>query len=123
MLHSYQTRRRIISAYSQPGPASLDLVGAVLRQGSFVEKMNDMEWTSTNLAIAVARYHAFLDLMTTSVGPSLVPTLDIVRALLACQRGFGSDLYRLGPRLAHPPAQRREVSSGYSSGPQAFPES
>lgn len=72
-------------AYSHGGLASLDLVGAVLRQGSFVEKMVEMEWTEPHrfedpnqvipLIRSIARYHAFLDLMTQHAKYFLVPTL------------------------------------------------
>jgi len=65
--------------------ASLDLVGAVLRQGTFVEKMVRMEWTrpgrfdhsrdSAPLVRSVARYHAFLDLMQVITTTLCVPTL------------------------------------------------
>ncbi|PVF99605.1 hypothetical protein CPB86DRAFT_282277 [Serendipita vermifera] len=79
--------QRIVTAYSHHGPACLDLVGAVLRQGSFIEKMADLGWTtpgrfghlkdSAPLVRCIARYHAFLDLMSQNSGSFLVPTLDI----------------------------------------------
>ncbi|KII94204.1 hypothetical protein PLICRDRAFT_419726 [Plicaturopsis crispa FD-325 SS-3] len=78
---------RIMSAYSDDRMFSIDLVGAVLRQGSFVKKMHDLGWTepgffnsredSVALEHCVARYHAFLDLMSASPGSFFVPTLDI----------------------------------------------
>ncbi|OBZ73587.1 hypothetical protein A0H81_06345 [Grifola frondosa] len=78
---------RIMSAYSDGRPFSIELVGAVLRQGSFVEKMHNFRWTEQGyfddtedevvLVHAIARYHAFLDLMACSAGMLLVPTLDI----------------------------------------------
>ncbi|KAK7037403.1 hypothetical protein VNI00_011153 [Paramarasmius palmivorus] len=58
---------RVMSAYTDGKPWSLDLVGAVLRQGSFVKKMDDLEWTQGSfidvsgevaLEYAVTRYHA-----------------------------------------------------------------
>jgi hypothetical protein len=76
----------------------------VLRQGSFVKKLHALRWTEPDffetsedeiaLQHAIARYHAFvlesfcfpigldeitsfLDLMATSAGSFLVPTLDI----------------------------------------------
>ncbi|KAG8821508.1 hypothetical protein FRC17_009795 [Serendipita sp. 399] len=79
--------QRIATAYSHAGLASLDLVGAVLRQGSFIQKMVGLGWTrpgrfdlvdeSAPLVRAVARYHAFLDLMAVNPSLFLVPTLDI----------------------------------------------
>ncbi|KAF9463653.1 hypothetical protein BDZ94DRAFT_1258236 [Collybia nuda] len=78
---------RIISAYMDDRPFSVDLVGAVLRQGSFVRKIYDLLWTSPGffeskedevvLQHAIARYHAFLDLTSSSPVSFFVPTLDI----------------------------------------------
>jgi hypothetical protein len=74
-----------VAAYSNYGPAGLDLVGAVIRQGSFIEKMVDLGWTrpgrfdlskdSAPLVRCIARYHAFLDLMSQNPNMFLVPTL------------------------------------------------
>lgn len=79
--------RRIMSAYNDDKIYSVDLVGAVLRQGTFVFKMVDLGWTQPGffdsaedkvaLQHAIARYHAFMDLMTTSPASFFVPTLDI----------------------------------------------
>ncbi|PVF99609.1 hypothetical protein CPB86DRAFT_282534 [Serendipita vermifera] len=79
--------QRVVTAYSHYGPASLDLVGAVIRQGSFIEKMVYLGWTkpgrfdrskdSAPLVRSIARYHAFLDLMNQNPRLFLVPTLDI----------------------------------------------
>ncbi|CAG7854222.1 SubName: Full=Uncharacterized protein {ECO:0000313/EMBL:CCA67541.1} [Serendipita indica DSM 11827] len=79
--------QRLAVAYSNPGLASLDLVGAVLRQGSFISKMDELGWTrpgrfdlvseSAPLVRSIARYHAFLDLMIAHNSTFCVPTLDI----------------------------------------------
>ncbi|KAG8768001.1 hypothetical protein FRC15_005345, partial [Serendipita sp. 397] len=79
--------QRIAVAYSHAGLASLDLVGAVLRQGSFIQKMVELGWTrpgrfdlaseSAPLVRSIARYHAFLDLMAVNPTSFFVPTLDI----------------------------------------------
>ncbi|KAF9034118.1 hypothetical protein BJ165DRAFT_1514086 [Panaeolus papilionaceus] len=78
-----------MSAYNDDKPYSLDLVGAVLRQGSFVKKMYDLGWTKYGffdgadheivLHRATARYHGFLDLLSVwpTVNSFCVPTLDI----------------------------------------------
>ena len=66
----------------------------VLRQGSFINKMVDLGWTAHDrfagsgsshewnsihvLVRSIARYHAFLDLMSTSV-TFFVPTIASVR--------------------------------------------
>ncbi|KAJ7134285.1 hypothetical protein C8R44DRAFT_609591 [Mycena epipterygia] len=78
---------RILNAYTNDKPFSVELVGAVLRQGSFVSKMHVLQWTQPGffdnaedeiaLLHAIARYHAFLDLMSVSPDSFLVPTLDI----------------------------------------------
>ncbi|KAJ3481678.1 hypothetical protein NLI96_g7488 [Meripilus lineatus] len=78
---------RIMGAYTDDRPFSIDLVGAVVRQGSFIGKMYDFGWTEPGyfdtpedevvLLHAIARYHAFLDLMKASPASFFVPTLDI----------------------------------------------
>ncbi|KAJ7921384.1 hypothetical protein B0H13DRAFT_1604569 [Mycena leptocephala] len=78
---------RIMSAYVDDKIFSVELIAAVLRQGSFVTKMYDLQWTKTGffdnvedevaLQHANMRYHAFLDLMSSSPGSFFVPTLDI----------------------------------------------
>ncbi|CAL1714258.1 unnamed protein product [Somion occarium] len=80
-------RNRILSAYIDDRPFSIELVSAVLRQGSFIDKMHDFAWTEPGyfddavdevvLIRAIARYHAFLDLMSSSPTALFVPTLDI----------------------------------------------
>ena len=76
---------RITLAYSDPGLASVELVQAILRQGTFVEKMVNMGWTTegrfdapqaqATLISCITRYHGFLCLMATIPGHMLVPTL------------------------------------------------
>ncbi|KAI0683785.1 hypothetical protein BC835DRAFT_1422968 [Cytidiella melzeri] len=78
---------RIFSAYTDDRPFSVDLVGAILRQGTFIDKMHEVGWTTQDrfsneedviiLAHAIGRYHAFLDLLSTSPTSLFVPTLDI----------------------------------------------
>ncbi|CCA72245.1 hypothetical protein PIIN_06179 [Serendipita indica DSM 11827] len=85
--HRMPRIQRLSVAYSFPGLASIDLVGAVLRQASFIVKMDELGWTrpgrfdlasdSAPLVRSIARYHAFLDLMSVQVGIICVPTLDI----------------------------------------------
>ncbi|KAG9012488.1 hypothetical protein FRB94_005805 [Tulasnella sp. JGI-2019a] len=75
----------ILAPYRYPESFSIDLTSAVLRQMSFIEKMVYLGWTEEGrfeedpdtLARCVARYHAFLDLMITTPGRFVVPTLDI----------------------------------------------
>ncbi|PCH42480.1 hypothetical protein WOLCODRAFT_120640 [Wolfiporia cocos MD-104 SS10] len=78
---------RVLNAYTDDRPFSVDLVGAIIRQGSFIDKMYEFGWTDSAfyqdeneqivLEHAIARYHAFLDLISTSATPLYVPTLDI----------------------------------------------
>ena len=59
---------RIMGAYTSDSIFSIDLAGAVLRQGSFVKKMHNLRWTEPEyfegpedeivLQHSVARYHA-----------------------------------------------------------------
>ncbi|KAF8079297.1 hypothetical protein FPV67DRAFT_109524 [Lyophyllum atratum] len=79
--------RRIFSAYTDDRIFSVELVGAVLRQGLFIAKMQDLHWTALGffdeqqdavvLKHAIARYHSFLNLMSSSPASFFVPTLDI----------------------------------------------
>lgn len=65
----------------------LTLRWQALRQGSFIQKMHDLGWLDldrfsdddTILSRCVARYHAFLDLISSAPSSFFVPTLDIVR--------------------------------------------
>ncbi|KAI3598446.1 hypothetical protein WG66_000714 [Moniliophthora roreri] len=78
---------RIMGAYADDKPWSIDLVAAVLRQGSFIKRMKDLGWTEASfleavegehvLKHSVLRYHAFLDLLYGSPDSFFVPTLDI----------------------------------------------
>ncbi|EKM50657.1 uncharacterized protein PHACADRAFT_178388 [Phanerochaete carnosa HHB-10118-sp] len=82
-----QRSKRVMSAYIDDRPFSVELVGAVIRQCSFIDKMTGFGWTESGafdgpedevvLQHAIARYHAFLDLMSSSPGSFFVPTLDI----------------------------------------------
>jgi len=78
---------KILGAYCNQRPFSVELVGVVLRQGSFISKVHDLGWTSPSyfekregavaLHYAIVRYHAFLDLISSSQHRLIVPTLDI----------------------------------------------
>ncbi|KAK0190298.1 hypothetical protein F5146DRAFT_1137132 [Armillaria mellea] len=78
---------KIVSAYVDDKMFSLDLVGAVVRQGSFTAKMRKFGWSEPNffarpgdevaLNHCIVRYHAFLNLMSRKPKDFFVPTLDI----------------------------------------------
>ncbi|QRV82552.1 ATP-dependent RNA helicase DOB1 [Ceratobasidium sp. AG-Ba] len=74
----------ILSRYRAANyPFSIELCGAILRQGSFIDKMVDLGWTkastfdnnSTPLVRCVSRYHAWLNIMSQFPSRMLVPTL------------------------------------------------
>ncbi|KAH8920909.1 hypothetical protein BT69DRAFT_1352019 [Atractiella rhizophila] len=77
---------RLLRAYKEPF-GSLELVGAVNRQFEFVRSLHSIHWLDprkfetdqTTLVLAIARYHAWIDLMSSASVPggALVPTLDI----------------------------------------------
>ncbi|GAA6022793.1 hypothetical protein JCM10207_000420 [Rhodosporidiobolus poonsookiae] len=75
----------ILAHYTRGERFSLDLASAVLRQGTFIDKMHDLGWLEpgrfdeddTILQRCVARYHAFLDLLSSTPSMFCVPTLDI----------------------------------------------
>ncbi|EPT03017.1 hypothetical protein FOMPIDRAFT_1117270, partial [Fomitopsis schrenkii] len=78
---------RTMNAYTDDRPFSVDLAAAVLRQGAFIDTLDDLGWTAPGffddpdnqelLTHALARYHAFLDLLSNVTNASYVPTLDI----------------------------------------------
>ncbi|KAH8804126.1 hypothetical protein DL96DRAFT_1822810 [Flagelloscypha sp. PMI_526] len=74
----------VLDSYRCPKPFSTDLVAAVLRQFDFAMKIGSLPWGTKMktpederpLIHAIARYHSFLDLMSSRLGFH-VPTLDI----------------------------------------------
>ncbi|TCD67941.1 hypothetical protein EIP91_011805 [Steccherinum ochraceum] len=78
---------RIFSAYTDDRPFSIDLVGAINRQCTFIDKMYGLGWLASEyfddladkqvLKHAQRRYYAFLELMRLHPKMFLVPTLDI----------------------------------------------
>ncbi|GJN92337.1 hypothetical protein Rhopal_005367-T1 [Rhodotorula paludigena] len=76
--HALKKRPRganaVLRCYTRGEPFSLDLAMAVIRQGSFIDKMHDLGWTTPGrfdtddslLKRSVARYHAFMDLMSSA---------------------------------------------------------
>ena len=107
----YASRRlhRLLGRYRFPGPFSIELSSAIMRQGSFIDKMSAMGWTSPErfeskkdvLLRAIARYHAFLDLMAAVPAVFLVPTLVCSDATLCVDAKLTQPGYR--SRMAHSP--------------------
>ncbi|KAL1894078.1 hypothetical protein Cpir12675_003862 [Ceratocystis pirilliformis] len=84
---SYQIRskqlRKMMSRYhDNPSPFALDLVGAVVRQGVFAEKMQAIDWLHSpaimsTMSSLILRYTRFMSLMSEPRDIMLVPTLDV----------------------------------------------
>lgn len=75
--------RRVMSRYwFNSSPFALDLSGAVIRQGSFVEKMHNIDWlhspalTST-VERLIVKYSRFFNIMASNAKHMAVPTLDV----------------------------------------------
>ncbi|KAL4781689.1 hypothetical protein BJX76DRAFT_359636 [Aspergillus varians] len=75
--------RRMMSRYwDNSSPFALDLVGAVIRQGTFVQKMDNIDWlhspavTETMLRL-VRKYAVFFHIMSSNPSRMAVPTLDV----------------------------------------------
>lgn len=75
--------RRMMSRYwDNDSPFALDLVGAVLRQGTFIEKMAKIDWIhspalESTMARLIAKYEVFFRIMAENPGHTAVPTLDV----------------------------------------------
>ena len=68
---------RVLSAYADDLPFSVNLVGSVVRLSTFAEKMYDLHWTEPEhftenaedeliLAHAISRYHSWVALLIVS---------------------------------------------------------
>lgn len=75
--------RKMMSRYwDNSSPFALDLVGAVIRQGTFIEKMHCIDWLhSPALPSTVSRillkYTRFFTILKTAQNNMAVPTLDV----------------------------------------------
>lgn len=75
--------RKVLSHYwDNSSIFGLDLVGAVLRQGTFVQKMAKLEWIRSpggmgTVQRAIVKYHRFVGLSRDNGGRMVVPTLDV----------------------------------------------
>jgi hypothetical protein len=77
-----EIRRMMARYWDNSSPFSLDLIGAVIRQGVFIIKMHDLDWlnspaVSATTARLVAKYERFMELMSIHSYTLLVPTLDV----------------------------------------------
>ncbi|KAL4911811.1 hypothetical protein BDW62DRAFT_42329 [Aspergillus aurantiobrunneus] len=96
--------RRMMSRYwDNSSQFALDLVGAVVRQGTFVQKMDKIDWlhsptvTDTTLRL-IRKYAVFFHIMSSNPGRMAVPTLDVDLAWhthqLSPRRYFEYSLHR-----------------------------
>lgn len=75
--------RRMMSHYWENSSIfGLDLVGAVVRQGSFIRKMDNIDWLhspalSTTVDRLIRKYMIFLEIMFKNRDNMAVPTLDV----------------------------------------------
>ncbi|RLM01276.1 hypothetical protein CFD26_104085 [Aspergillus turcosus] len=75
--------RHMMSHYwNNTGPFALDLVGAVIRQGTFVQKMDHIDWLHSPTVMAtmgrlIRKYHVFFHIMASHPQRMAVPTLDV----------------------------------------------
>lgn len=75
--------RKVLSHYwDNSSMFGIDLVGAVLRQGSFVQKMAKLDWLHspglmTTVQRLIVKYHRFVRLAADNPGRIVVPTLDV----------------------------------------------
>ncbi|KAF1979370.1 hypothetical protein BU23DRAFT_524073 [Bimuria novae-zelandiae CBS 107.79] len=75
--------RRMLSHYwDNSSPFGLDLVGAVIRQASFVQKMVKIDWLHspslfTTMQRSIVKYHRFMRIIAENFSKSAVPTLDV----------------------------------------------
>ena len=75
--------RRMMSRYwDNSSPFALDLVSAVIRQGSFVEKMHSIDWihspaATSTMARLIQKYTRFMAIIAFHPERTAVPTLDV----------------------------------------------
>ncbi|KAI2688966.1 hypothetical protein LCP963914a_2055 [Penicillium roqueforti] len=75
--------RRMMSRYwDNLGPFALDLVGAVIRQSTFVEKMDQIDWLHSPTVFntmdrLIKKYEVFFQIMIDNPDKMAVPTLDV----------------------------------------------
>lgn len=75
--------RRMMAVYWENSSIfSMDLVGAVIRQGTFVQKMHDIDWlhsptVSSTMERLIIKYGRFFQIMADYPEDVAVPTLDV----------------------------------------------
>jgi hypothetical protein len=75
--------RKVLSHYwDNSSIHGIDLIGAVLRQGTFVQKMVKLDWLRSpghmkTVQRCIVKYHRFVRLAADNAGRMVVPTLDV----------------------------------------------
>ncbi|KAI1927265.1 hypothetical protein LOZ65_002392 [Ophidiomyces ophidiicola] len=75
--------RRMMSRYwDNSSPFALDLIGAVIRQGVFIDKMDNIDWIHSpaldaTMSRLIQKYKVFFRIMADNPGKVAVPTLDV----------------------------------------------
>lgn len=75
--------RRMMSRYwDNSSTFALDLVGAVIRQGSFIEKMHSIDWihspaVGATMTRLIAKYRRYFEILAKFPEQVAVPTLDV----------------------------------------------
>ncbi|KAK2806431.1 hypothetical protein FQN50_005848 [Emmonsiellopsis sp. PD_5] len=81
--HERISIRRLMSRYwENSSPFALDLVGAVIRQGTFITKMDSIDWIHSptlpsTMANLLEKYKIFMRIISARNGTLGVPTLDV----------------------------------------------
>lgn len=76
------TRKMMSRYWENFSPFALDLCGAVMRQGVFIDKMVKLDWLHSPTAKAtmsrlITKYDRFIDIMRRHPDKMAVPTLDV----------------------------------------------
>ncbi|CAI7566003.1 uncharacterized protein N7487_010274 [Penicillium crustosum] len=75
--------RNMLSRYwDNSSPFAIDLIGAVIRQGTFVDKMDNIGWirspnVRSTMSHFISKYGVFFQIMAKNKGHAVVPTLDV----------------------------------------------
>lgn len=75
--------RRMMSSYwGNSSPFALDLVGAVIRQSSFIKKMHNIDWIHSPAVIStmsrlITKYERYFEILSRYPKRVAVPTLDV----------------------------------------------
>ena len=118
--------RKMLSHYwDNASPFGIDLVGAVLRQGTFVLKMRKIDWLHSPAAMVtmqrlIVKYHRFIRIIADNPRMIAVPTLDVD---LAWVRLSISPFLRLAlMNTAYTPAHAKDLLHIHKDGVQEIPQ-